>query len=37
MAKKSERVTGKKRRKSAKCSRRRRKGIGARGLVKVWM
>lgn len=37
MAKKSERVTGKNKRKSAKCSRKRRKCFGAWGEVKVWM
>lgn len=37
VAKKSERVTGRKKRKSAKCSRKRRRGLGARGLVYLCM
>lgn len=37
MAKKRERVTGKNKRKSAKCSRKRRNCFGAWGEVKVWM
>lgn len=37
MAKKRESVTGKKKRKSARCSRRRRRSFGARGVVRVWM
>ena len=36
VAKKRERITGKKKRKSAKISRRTRRDFGVTGLVNVW-